>query len=352
MGLLELPIELLALLPQFLYNIEDYTNTSSSCRALRAVCALATPNAILQLAAASSRTFFRPNPHFLIAATARQMSDWALLNHQNTSELRQAFRGGIEALFKFCVAKAGLTMEDIRQLHASRYTSINPVTDMIDKCAGAQWFATPDFWGGGVSDPETIGFDPPRSLMQIVIYGELFHTSMTAAISPNTKLASFDLETRLDFIKYCVPDPMCYAGYKGLEVESIGPYAAHREVIRTYEDDQLRLNHILNCRTWLEAWEKVRLQVGGDFEVEWKQRMWKSAVQLTGLRGLELLRPMAVKERRARLIEVYKAIEKLADADEPIISRYGTRGHMAFSFPSMADEIRVTVSGYWGPWNE
>lgn len=35
--------------------------------------------------------FFRPSPHFLVAATARQISHWALLSNKNYIELREAF---------------------------------------------------------------------------------------------------------------------------------------------------------------------------------------------------------------------------------------------------------------------
>jgi len=353
MELLDLPIELLALLPEFLNDIEGFTNASSSCRTLQNACAMASPNTILRLAGASSRVFFRPDPHFLIAATVRQISDWALLSSGNTETLRQAFRGGIDTLFELCITIAGLTMEDVRRLHARRFTTINPITDMIDKCAGAQWYNTPDFWNGGVSDAVTIGFDPPRSLLQIAIYGELFSTTMLAAIQPSSALPRFDLETRLDFIKYCIPDAMCWAAYKGMTVENVGPYASgDRETIYKIEDDQRRLNHILTCRTWCEAWEKVRLQVGPDFDEEWKQQMWESAVQLTGLRGLELLRPMEVRERRERLGAIYGRIKGMSEGERPSVHKFGTREHVAYDFPSMADEILVAVSGYWGPWNE
>lgn len=350
MELLDLPIELIALVPKFLHNIEDFTNASSSCKTFRNACDMASPNTILNLAAASSRVFFRPDPHFLIAATARQVSDWALLSDENSETLRQAFRCGIDSLLELCIAKAGLTMDDIRRLHASRFTTINPVTDMIDKCAGAQWYDTPNFWNGGVSDAQTIGFDPPRSLFQIVIYGELFSTSMLACIKPALTLPRFDLETRLDFIKYCIPDYMCQHGYKGLTVEAIGPYVPDSK--GKVEDDQLRLNHILNCRTWSEAWEKVRLQVGPDFKLEWKQQMWASAVQLTGLKGLELLRPMEVRERKKRLNGLYQSIEVMKTIHEPQVHKFGTREHLAYEYPSMADEVRVCVSGCWGPFNE
>lgn len=153
MDLLQLPIELLLTLPQYLHNIEDFTNLSSTSRVFRKVCSDASPNTLLRLAAASSRIFFRPDPHFLIAATVRQLSDWALLNSDNAEVLRQAIHGGIYTLLALSVDKAGLTMEDIRCLRARRSSLLNPISDMIDRCAGPNFVSTPNFWNGGVSNP-------------------------------------------------------------------------------------------------------------------------------------------------------------------------------------------------------
>lgn len=353
MALLDLPVELLLLIPNFLHNIEDFTNLSSTCRTLRGTLESTSSNAILSLAASSSRTFFRPDPHYLIAATVRQVSDWALLNNDNTEILRQAFQGGVDTLFNLCLSKAGLTMSDIRRLHSTRFTTINPVTDMIDKCAGAQWYDTPNYWYGGVSDPETIGFDPPRSKFQIVIYGELFSTTMKAAHEPGLALPRFDLDTRLDYVKYCIPDPMCYSGYRGMKPLAVGPYASgDRNIISQIEDDQVRLYHILNCRTWREAWEAVWHQIGPDFDEQWRQQMWESAVQMQGLEGLEMLRPGGVEKWRSRLVEMRREIEELDERFKPEVHKFGSQEHETSDAPNLAADIYVTVSGYWGPFNE
>lgn len=209
MKLLDLPIDLLILLPQFLHDIEDFTNASSSCRSLRAAFARTSPKPILRFAAASSRIFFRPEPHFLIAAKARQLGDWALRSPPNTKTLRRAFQDGIEALFELCIAQTGLTPQQIRYLHASRFSLINPIADMIDRCAGAQSYAMPNFWDGSVSDAANISFEPTRRLLKIIIYGELFCSSMRADLEPASQLPRFNLGMRLDFIKYCIHDWAC-----------------------------------------------------------------------------------------------------------------------------------------------
>ena len=112
--LLALPTDILLLLPQYLANIEEFVQLSSTCRRLRAICSSATPTQILRLAAASSRVFFRPDPYFLVAATVKQVGCWALLSEDNANQLHSALKDGIGGLFDLCIEKAGLTMEDIR----------------------------------------------------------------------------------------------------------------------------------------------------------------------------------------------------------------------------------------------
>jgi hypothetical protein len=96
------------------------------------------------------------------------------------------------------------------------FSFISPIADMIGRCAGAQWCATPNFWDGGVSDAATISVEPTRPLFQIIIYGELFCSTMRAALVPALRLPRFDLDMRLDFIKYCIPDWTCWISSRGV----------------------------------------------------------------------------------------------------------------------------------------
>ncbi len=166
-----LPLEILLLVPQHLHDIEDFVNLSSTCRKFHDACSTTSPRVILRLAAASSRIFFRPDPHFLIAATVRQVSDWALLTSENTETLRHAMQEGVYSLLDLCVDKAQLSVDDIRRLHATRFSLTNPISDTIDRCAGVRWTETPDFWTGGVSNPNTTFLEPTRALFQMIIYG-------------------------------------------------------------------------------------------------------------------------------------------------------------------------------------
>jgi hypothetical protein len=40
-------------------------------------------------------------------------------------------------------------MDGIRRLLLSCFKNINPISDMVYRMAGKQWYATPDFWDVG-----------------------------------------------------------------------------------------------------------------------------------------------------------------------------------------------------------
>jgi len=143
-SLLSLSADILLSLPFYLRDIEDFISLAATCRLLHELSLHASPRTILHLAAAASRIFFRPDPHFLIAATARQVGEWAFLSSNNTTELRLAFRKGMEGLLELALEHAGLTMERIRELCEMRFSTINPVVDLVDQCIGEQWWSTPN----------------------------------------------------------------------------------------------------------------------------------------------------------------------------------------------------------------
>ncbi|ESK85812.1 hypothetical protein Moror_2397 [Moniliophthora roreri MCA 2997] len=339
MQLLDLPIEILCSLPLYLRNIEDFTEASTTCRTLYRAFSTASPNTILRLTAASSPTFF--SSHLLVAATARQVSDWALQSPSNTKALQKAFQGGIDGLLDFCVEKVGLSLEDIRRLHLVRFSLITSFSDKIDKMAGDQWYQTPDFWDGGVSEPWTILTDSDRAAYQIIIYGELFSSSMQAYLEPEKNLPRFELGVRLDYIKYCVPDWFCKGGYPGLEVLAVGPYSPQAE--ERLPEDQKVLRHILTCSRWRRLWQTVMHSIGPDFEVDWKQNLWFHAVQYQGLGGLEMLADEGVPDEwRTRLRKMYDQVSNLKETDKPGQTEIGKRQKRRVSHaPDFGEEVVV-----------
>ncbi|PGG98832.1 hypothetical protein GX51_06567 [Blastomyces parvus] len=380
-SLTHLPTDILSLLPLYINNIETFINAASTCRRLRSVFSNTLPQTIFQLAVASAPTFFSPHPHFLVMAVAPQIRDWALGSEENSRRLRVAFQGGIEGLYDFCVSdnslKAGLTLDRIRMLYEARFTILNPLTDKIDKMAGNQWYETKNFWDGGVSEPATIDMEAHRAAMQIIIYGELFGSSMRPFLEPrasgqerpdsgsDSPLPYFDLETRLDYIKYCVPEWVC-RNYPGFQILPVGPYAPeNREDLRA---DQYALRHILTCRRWRRMWADAMAMVGplfaawdaerGPFETAqagdevegvWRLKLFRDALQTMGLEGMQLV-TLPQEKVAPELLEKARRIREQIAALEAPPPVYIVGDHLrarVSQAPDPAQDVFVCMAPYW-----
>jgi hypothetical protein len=368
--LLSLPKDILILLPDYIHNIEDYTNLSSTCTALRDCMNTASPGTILRLAAAQSTTFFRPSPHFLVTATARELGDWARESATNEAELASRLGDGIDGLLDLSLEHCGLTMERIRQLHLQRFSIINPVTDLIDKCVGSQWYATPDFWHGGADDAYTIDADPPATLFHLALYGELFGPDFEAFLDPAGQSARrLSVETRLEFIKYCVPDYAtfdCQKGARGVRmpdgqidprraVKPTGPYAEGVEPCR--EQNNIALVWVIQSSRWKPNWRAMRARAGvtdfqSDFaddwwydpdgEQDWKQRMLEAIMICQGLDGLGMIRP-GLQDGWVEKIRAWK--EKIASLEkEPQWTKVGRQATL--EYPFLLGDLRICGTGY------
>lgn len=333
-----LPVELRLNILSSLHNIEDFVSLTSSCRAFHSVQDSVPSVSLFRLAAASSRIFFRPSPHFLIAAVASQLGNWARTSSTNALRLKETFLGGIDAVLDLCLdptTHCGLTLDRIRELHALRFSTLNPVADLIDKCIGSQWYSTPNFWNGGVSDAYTLDSDPDLAIFHLAIYGGLFLGDLELVLAGKHAQQISDRqilgeEVRLEYIKYCVPDWACY-GCQGrarrvkMGDGSIDPRRAVRHDIGPYvafakgrdrrefkeHGNQIALYWLLQSTRFntqlasvvraagLEdiddkGWSVLREDKGYGYEDEelwpsWKQEMWENAVLCQGLDSLRLL---------------------------------------------------------------
>ncbi|KIK59161.1 hypothetical protein GYMLUDRAFT_684341 [Collybiopsis luxurians FD-317 M1] len=297
--------------------LEDFTKAASTCRILYHAFGIASPNCILRLAAASAPLFAQPHPHFLIAVTARQVSDWALENEENTRKLYLAFQGGTDGLLELCIEKAGLTLEAIRRFHSARYSIFGPLTDTIDEVASQQWYqSSSGKWRLRTRDAIN------RAAYQIMIYGELFASSMQAYLEPEKNLPAFDLNVRLDYIKYCISD-WTYRSYPGFKILERGPYADGYEEFT--ESDKRLLRHILTCGRWTQIWQVVARKIGPDFEEEWKQKLWVDAIQIQGIESMKMLIADSAEECRRSLLRIRRQIEKLKEETRPATHISGTQ---------------------------
>ena len=362
-GLLSLPNELLIILPDFLHNIEDYTNLASTCRATRAAMSKATPNQILRLAIESSRIFFRPSPHFLVAATARELGSWARKTPKNDQLFAAKLEDGLDGMLELAKEHCGLTMDRIRELYEMRFSIINPVTNIMDQCVGNQWYRTPRYWDGGVSDAYTIRSDPSASVFHLAIYGELFGPDFESFFDPRTQVRQLSVETRLEFVKYCIPDLATFdCGDNARDVhlsgggidprrdtKATGPY---REVENLGSDNNIALSWILKSSRFKPHWRPMREAAGEDFgylrdswyftDGNWRQRMWEACIVSQGLAGYQM---MFEGSRDKWVGSVREWREKIANLEQdPARVKIGTT--FTYEYPWLAGDLRVLATGY------
>ncbi|KAF4553536.1 Hypothetical protein D9617_6g092670 [Elsinoe fawcettii] len=379
-NLTELPNEILISLPSYIHDIEDFTSITSTCRILRDTCQEASPNTILRLCAAKSTTFFRPSPHLLIAATARQLGSWARQSTANETLLATTCQEGIDALLPLCVAHCGLTLPRIRALYELRFSTINPVTNIIDQCVGAQWYSTPNFWNGGVDDAYTVSADPSLTFFHLAIYGELFGPDFDAWLDPTAKgRKTLSVETRLEFIKYCLPDfatelnghisPQQARSVGGTldprrAVKKTGPYApkpAGEVDLRSQTDDHnhnLALVWVLKSTKWRPHWNELRKLTGEDFgpglgedgwyddddEIDWRQKIWENVMLCQGLDGIGMMLP---EQRGAWVEKLRRWRDQIAAMDsEPEKVKVGLWN--TSKCPWLLGDLRICTSGYVG----
>ncbi|KAK8080133.1 hypothetical protein PG997_007951 [Apiospora hydei] len=390
-SLLSLPPELLALLPDHLHTIEDLLSAGSACRALRHAMDAARPSTILRLAAAQTRVFFRPSPHYLVTAVARELGRWARRSAANEQRLALCLREGLDGLLELATGEAdcGLTLARIRELHALRFSLMNPVTDVIDKCVGEQWYAIPDFWNGGVDDAYTIDSAPSETLFHLAIYGELFGPDLDAVLDPGAHKDHRPLapETRIEYIKYGVPDFACHlhGEYDPHKTRITTPPDERRMVYPTgpYKDNDysgpnhnIALTWTINSSRFRPRLAEMRTQVAGcaefrdgwkphwwyvpedhahnesgnpgnaAYENTWRQRLWENVMVCQGLEGLQMLLPGEARaERWADKVRAWRRqIERLEH--EPALVKVGRQATLVS--PYLLGDLRVCVSGYVG----
>ena len=336
--------------------------------------AAASPQTILKLAAAQSTIFFRPSPHFLVCAVARDLGNWARLSDDNESELALRMEDGIDGLFALGLEHCGLTLERIRELHLMRFSIINPVTDIIDKCVGEQWYKTPRFWNGGASDAYTIDSDPSIAFFHLAIYGELFAPDFEPILNQDSKTRRLSVVTRLEYIKYCVPDFACEVNGRpefliwsqDLDprrvVKPTGPYkpdesggneAGYQYMGGTHN---LALTWTIKSSRWKPHWKRMREKAGPDFQdnmddgwwynagsaADWRQRLWEDVMMCQGLEGLDMIRP-DLQDAWTEKVKGWRI--KIARLErEPDMTMVGRQATL--EYPYLLGDLRICASGF------
>ena len=164
----------------------------------------------------------------------------------------------MSGLLELCLTEAscGLTIARVRELYELRMSTINPVTDLIDKCIGIQWYATPNFWHGGASDAYTLHSDPSETFFHLCIYGELFGEAMDQCVTTGTVPKYAQPANRMAFVKYCI------AGLRdGADENGLG------RPRHEWTDSMLSLEWLLKSHKFNRVWSEVSKQLSSTLEL-------------------------------------------------------------------------------------
>ena len=207
MKLLDLPADIINILPQYIDSIYDLYNVLLTCKTFHT--AYKDSNAKLPpiLPRPDGQFLFQPHPRLLLTVVARQIGDWAVSSHANRYKLYQSLLHGYEGLLSLAECVALVSLSDLQRLHDVKYSLLNPLTRLVDFEVGPAMVRNQEI------DPAEYGLTicehPDIAVLNYIVYCELFHhyvddiLSSPDGISPPKPL---EPGIRHRFIAYCLPD--------------------------------------------------------------------------------------------------------------------------------------------------
>ncbi|KAL3422858.1 hypothetical protein PVAG01_04605 [Phlyctema vagabunda] len=298
---LQLPVVIMVQFPIYLRDIKDLINLSASCSYLHELYKSTAPNTIYQLAAASPSLFYQqPSPHFLVAAVARQVGEWALETPKRRFIFHNAFRtNGIEGLFDLCKRVGGLSMKELRELHDIQESVLRPIAFEISKECGPLSTLDPARVESDQGVELVICEDPYKSLLQIIMFGDFFAANIRAVYDPQVT-DPFSASIRRDWWANCCPDVNCAESPVAAPIA--GPLCSL---------EMMSLHNVFCSEVWRGGWARAvgRLteKLSPDLQPhdaslfqtqetlpqlkleKLKEGIWEQTIKGQGLRGMHLL---------------------------------------------------------------
>jgi hypothetical protein len=313
-------------------NMTDLNNLSRTCQVIYEASHQVSDQEIFRLCDGSARLgCWSPQPDMLVLRVAEQIGQWAGRSPEN-AHIFEGYcrRGGIWGLRDLALgpAKCGLSRSRGREFRRWQSLTMVPVTDLIDKCVGEQWYTTPDFWYDGVSDADTISACPTRTLIHLCIYGELFRPALKQCIankgSSTPLYAQYKMRlicTRLLFSEYWLPEDsqtvifkykdgtseyLCFPNPSGTTTlhSNMDTRDDYEKVPLGHEHDNIAaLRHILYATKFNNAFEKLSMDLNakcGSMPIQSTvylnenyepntEVLWVSCFILSGIEGMKQL---------------------------------------------------------------
>ena len=271
MKLLDLPVDIINILPLYLNSIHDLYSILLTCKTLYK----AYRNANIKLAPILPRPdgqfLCQPHPRFLLTLVARQIGDWAVSSPTNRYELYQSLLRGYDGLLTLAERVTAVSLSDLQRLHELKYSLLNPLAQLVDFEVGPAMVRNQEM------DPAEYGLTicqhPGLAILNYVVYCELFHHYVDDILSaPEGSRPPKPLESgiRHRFIAYCLPDKN---NHRNREYESLGKPGHDDEwqlldyIQMSQSDDSSRIREAL-IRYWdtdilLKIPEEEAIGLGG-----------------------------------------------------------------------------------------
>lgn len=207
MKLLDLPTDIIILLPQHFNSIYDLYNVLFTCKTLYT----AYRDKVIKLPPIipkpDGQYLLQPHPRLLLTSVARQIGNWAVSSASNRYELYQSLLEGYDGLLSLAQQITRVSLSDLRNLHDTKYSLLNPLARLVDFEVGPAMVRNQDM------DPDdyglTICLAPDLAVMNFVVYSELFHHYADDIISLSNapdRRRPLEAGIRQRFIAYCLPD--------------------------------------------------------------------------------------------------------------------------------------------------
>lgn len=319
MPFLDLPIDILLLLPDFMDGLDTLCNLQATCKALYKTFESTRPNTVLRLLArradASRRSSLRQGPplaHVLALAVAGQVADWAIGSEARTARLRLAFRAGPLGILRLGLEVAGMSLADAKvfcdgtciakaciladeQVRCHRCAALDRAAACINQC-----FQIEDVCSTVRLSGHEFGIE---MVYHLAIYGELFHSSMMACITLESDRPRFGADMRrASLVEWPV--------LTNANSMTILPLLEHAGALRprprprmpaissrTAVERAIQLGtfrHVLSRLSSNQAWQmkwRTALHAGGilsELSTGPDDAFWMSTMQSCGMAGFEL----------------------------------------------------------------
>ncbi|KAK4495115.1 hypothetical protein PRZ48_013442 [Zasmidium cellare] len=298
--LTNIPEELILRIFAHLDRLDDYYSLILTSKLFHRISHDVSPSDISRLALNTGNFLpgLRPYQHTLLLPSARRLADWAVQRKDRRDQLAHAMHGGIDGLVALAMAKAPITLDEIRQTWRWKQEILNPLSEELNQACGRL-----------STDPEeymTVCETPSLTLLIWAIYGELFHHSISYIYSSHEHEhpIPFDSVMRFKFLVYCMPDVNAF-NYMGVETPTW--FESMAGSVDGFQ--QLSLNHA--TREYLEPalWgHQLRELIPGildddgdqdwNFEYLTKERLLLSAVMGSGTRALDVLQATSLRRQQ------------------------------------------------------